>query len=336
MAYYVYILKCSDDTLYTGITTDPYSRLEKHAAGKGAKYTRSHGAKDFAAIWSSSSKSDALKLEYYLKTLSRSEKERIINDEIARFKTGEYLFLGGEGYAAKLNAAKKYLRADKTRCVDIFEAIELGLAVVERANEKGVLVYLPTLSEYFISCDDEETLKAFSSFDRKWDCVVAHHLFERDILKEKYDLKYYDNCYNVAYLKKDPPVSSAKVEIKPLTSEYAEKVKSTYKLYDASEEIDRLIAKRLMLGAFDDGVLVGFAGFHAEGAMGMLEVFPEYRRKGYGEALTIAMISLVKGLGRIPFAQIFVGNTPSVKMQEKLGFDFSEPEIVWLRKKEEK
>lgn len=43
MSWVVYILKCADDTLYTGITNDLEARIVKHESGKGAKYTRSRG-----------------------------------------------------------------------------------------------------------------------------------------------------------------------------------------------------------------------------------------------------------------------------------------------------
>ena len=43
MAWYVYMLRCGDDTLYTGVTDDVERRLAAHQAGKGAKYTRGRG-----------------------------------------------------------------------------------------------------------------------------------------------------------------------------------------------------------------------------------------------------------------------------------------------------
>lgn len=334
MANYVYILKCKDNTLYSGVTKNPYSRLKAHAAGKGARYTRSHGAEDFVAIWWAPSYGAALKLEYRLKTLSRSQKEVIVFNKTSSFEgLGDYVFLGGESYAEKLEIANKYLKQDKVQYVDISEALDLGLGIVEKATEKGVLVYLPTCKDYFIATDDLQTLTDFSAFLCEWDTVVTHRSFEREYLKEKYDLTSFGYCYNVAYLKKTPPETDGSITIAPLKSEHAKIVNETYKLFDASEEVKDLISKGLMLGVFEGDTLTGFAGFHAQGALGMLEVLPEYRRRGYGEALSKAMISLAMSKGRIPFAQIFSDNVPSIKMQEKLGFSFSAPTICWLSKK---
>ena len=48
MAWYVYILRCGDGTLYTGMTDDVQRRLDAHRAGKGAKYTRGRGPLELA------------------------------------------------------------------------------------------------------------------------------------------------------------------------------------------------------------------------------------------------------------------------------------------------
>jgi putative endonuclease len=73
--WHVYILSCSDDTLYTGITNDLERRIEEHNSSKlGAKYTR--GRRPVTLVYSKEmgSRSDALKEEYRIKQLSREEK----------------------------------------------------------------------------------------------------------------------------------------------------------------------------------------------------------------------------------------------------------------------
>ena len=72
--WYVYILRCRDDTLYTGITDDLNRRLEAHNAGKGAKYTRGRGPVKLCYSEEQESYSAALKREYAIKQLSRAEK----------------------------------------------------------------------------------------------------------------------------------------------------------------------------------------------------------------------------------------------------------------------
>ena len=76
----LYILRCGDGTLYTGITTDVEKRLEAHRSGKGAKYTR--GRSPLALVYQETcgDHSAALKREIEIKRLSREEKERLISE----------------------------------------------------------------------------------------------------------------------------------------------------------------------------------------------------------------------------------------------------------------
>jgi len=77
--WFVYILRCIDGTLYTGITTDLDRRVAAHNDGTGAKYTRGRGPVEI--VWSKKTVdgTTARKLEVSLKRLSRDEKERIIS-----------------------------------------------------------------------------------------------------------------------------------------------------------------------------------------------------------------------------------------------------------------
>lgn len=76
--YYVYILKCSDDSFYTGYTVDLEKRLKTHNDGKGAKYTRSR--RPVAIIYTEKFEtlSEALKREIEIKKLNRTQKEKLI------------------------------------------------------------------------------------------------------------------------------------------------------------------------------------------------------------------------------------------------------------------
>lgn len=76
--WYVYILECSDKTLYTGITNDLEQRLKKHIEKKGAKYTRSRGVRKIVYSEEHPTRSDAMKREREIKSWSRGEKLRLI------------------------------------------------------------------------------------------------------------------------------------------------------------------------------------------------------------------------------------------------------------------
>lgn len=85
--WYLYILRCKDDTLYTGITTDVEKRLEAHRGGKGAKYTRGRGPLELVYRETCGSHSAALKRELEIKALSRGEKRRMIAEAVTGKKT---------------------------------------------------------------------------------------------------------------------------------------------------------------------------------------------------------------------------------------------------------
>lgn len=78
--WYLYILRCGDGTLYTGITTDVAKRFAQHNAGKGAKYTRGRGPLELVYQTECVNHSDALKQELYIKSLSRLEKLTLIEN----------------------------------------------------------------------------------------------------------------------------------------------------------------------------------------------------------------------------------------------------------------
>ena len=67
MGWIVYLVKCSDNSLYCGSTNDVNSRIEKHNAGQGAKYTQSRLPVELVAVSRELSKNDALSLEHYIK-----------------------------------------------------------------------------------------------------------------------------------------------------------------------------------------------------------------------------------------------------------------------------
>ncbi len=76
---FVYIVKCSDGTLYTGWTNDIEKRIEKHNKGQGAKYTRARLPVSLVYKEVYETKSEAMKREYEIKQMSRKEKLILIS-----------------------------------------------------------------------------------------------------------------------------------------------------------------------------------------------------------------------------------------------------------------
>lgn len=80
--YYTYILRCKDNSLYTGITTDLERRLKEHKekGDKTAKYTLRHEAEKFEISWESGNRILASKLEFNIKKLNKKQKEELVKN----------------------------------------------------------------------------------------------------------------------------------------------------------------------------------------------------------------------------------------------------------------
>ena len=90
--YYIYMLRCKDNSIYTGITTDISRRMKEHfnKEKRCAKYTLTHSAKKLEALWVAENKSLASKLEFNIKKLKKQEKENLIkNKEIEKYLEGK-------------------------------------------------------------------------------------------------------------------------------------------------------------------------------------------------------------------------------------------------------
>lgn len=86
------MLRCSDNSIYTGMTNNLSNRLSQHISkGKNAaKYTKSHNVIDLEIAWKTKNKSSACKLEYQIKQLSKKQKECLINGEkLSSFFSGK-------------------------------------------------------------------------------------------------------------------------------------------------------------------------------------------------------------------------------------------------------
>ena len=81
--YYTYMIRCSDNSIYTGMTNNLERRIEEHITKdkRGAKYTKSHNAEKLEIAW---------KLEYQIKTLTKQQKENLIKGEkISKYLRGK-------------------------------------------------------------------------------------------------------------------------------------------------------------------------------------------------------------------------------------------------------
>jgi len=81
MKWFVYILKCRDNSLYTGIAIDPKKRFKEHVSGKGGRYTRSHKPVKIVYLEKTSNRSKALKREARIKRMKKQDKLSLIKGQ---------------------------------------------------------------------------------------------------------------------------------------------------------------------------------------------------------------------------------------------------------------
>jgi len=81
MPYYVYMLLCKDGSYYTGHTKDVKRRVEQHRRGQGARYTRMRKPEKVVYVEQFDSRSEAMKREREIKSLSHGKKQRLANLE---------------------------------------------------------------------------------------------------------------------------------------------------------------------------------------------------------------------------------------------------------------
>ncbi|WP_176097126.1 GIY-YIG nuclease family protein [Burkholderia cepacia] len=124
MSWFLYLIECADDSVYTGITTDVAARFDEHASGKGARYTRSRKPRAVLASFPLPDRSIASRAEYWVKRLTAAQKRELA----AGIRTLESVLPAGmsidgsvdaAGLKAGLRAGKRGQKKAKAQSVDI-------------------------------------------------------------------------------------------------------------------------------------------------------------------------------------------------------------------------
>ena len=228
--------------------------------------------------------------------------------------------------------AVKYLSREPVLNADMLEEIRRGMAETVYAEDDGAIVVMDGGFIGNVSASEERTREFLRAGLLNTYLVVGHGDGCLKALSESGMFNPTRKCWQVAWTK-DAPDASGPAEVRKLDLSYAEEVHGNYNELADLDDIKERISAGEMMGAFMDGRMVGFIGTHSEGAMGMLFVLPEYRRYGVGQQLEYSLICRELSLGRTPHGQIFEDNEPSIKLAEKLGFEFSGEKMAWFSHK---
>ena len=227
--------------------------------------------------------------------------------------------------------ALAFLNRNKLLYLDMLEPIRRGSAELLYTAEDGVLLYDRLAEAHMLGADSRQALDRMLPLMEGCDILTGHQLWYKEELAARFSLKTEQICHQSAWMEAAPPAPLPfGGELRLLDRSWAAWVYEHYShAFGGVAYIEGAI-DRGMLGAFVDGQPAGFAGFHIEGAIGMLEVLPAYRRLGIGEALLRGVVSLALSRGQYAYGQVFTDNAPSLALQRKAGMAVSEDILFWL------
>ena len=215
--------------------------------------------------------------------------------------------------------------------LNIDRVIKRGTAqIIERADD--AILLKDTISKaLMLACDDVE--KGIEILERnngeaKPLIMISNAELGRKVA-ERFGYEGVMECYQMAYLAKEPPAADDVLEYRTATMENYPLISREYGLVSEGE-LKELIERGNIIMGYENGEAVGFIGEHMEGSIGLLQVLEEHRRNGYGLALEMEMIRRTIEKGYIPFGQVVVDNTASLELQKKLGLTKSEGTIFWM------
>ena len=234
-----------------------------------------------------------------------------------------------------LSVCQAALDRDPVLYLDLTEAVRRGDGRVLGAMPHGALVAFTNLIDgpdygYTMFADDERTARILCTLiPPNPGFITVHERHYLELLKKCFDFSEINTCWQVGYLRTMPPsLPDLGVEVRPLEPAHLPTVCANYQMED-EEYLGWLIDRGELYGAFDSDTLMAFAGRHAEGSMGLLEVLPQYRRRGLGTLLQSYIINLELARGHIPYGQVFDGNEPSLALQQSLSMTRSIRPLYW-------
>ena len=222
-------------------------------------------------------------------------------------------------------AAAMLRKADALSYADMIDALERGTVSLEYSTEEGVICRHSD-GLWYIACL-EGGADFLSAIPRKgFSCV--HGEGTARLMIDELGYCRAEGTWLYSYHGRKPRIDD--VTIIPLGMDKLSFVVSRYSV-SSEEDIASAIDNGHLFGAYSDkGALMGFAGFHSEDSMGMLTVLPEYRRMGIGAALERHLIRTALEEDRLPYCNVFMSNSISIRLQGSLGLERGEIPSYWI------
>ena len=238
-----------------------------------------------------------------------------------------------------LSVCQDIFNRDPVRYLDMTEAVRRGVGTVLHASPSAALVGIPAADDsrdfgsYLMSCADMDAARLLCGLfpDGGDSLIAAHEDFYLPLLQDRFGLGFFleGASFQAAYLGGSCSIPDSPLALRQLAVDDLPQVADNYKL-EGEDYLRSLLERGQLFGGFLDDAMVGFAGRHAEGSIGLLEIFPPYRRRGFASVLERYMINQELARGRIPFGQVVTDNAPSLALQRSLGMTLSEGTLYWL------
>lgn len=213
----------------------------------------------------------------------------------------------------------------------LIQVIRRGTAEILEETEEGIFLKDTVSGGFMLAVENVETgkewLEKYSHLNHR--LFVAFQKEIVDILKKEYGLSETMECYQAVYPSNISPVCENELQIRCAEKKDIETIMTYYHKLE-EEELEKIIEGGDLFLGFQDEKMVGFVGKHLEGSMGLLEILPDYRRKGYGYIMESFLIDHMLKQNLIPFCQIEVDNEKSMALQRKIGMQISEEKMYWV------
>ena len=224
-----------------------------------------------------------------------------------------------------------FLQDNAALYAGIIQLYKRGTVRILEESADGVFVQDTLGISYMLASSDLQLAKEWLNrhADQGYDLMMVIGDELAEYVQSQIDFPEYMDVYHAVYEGIAPLSYEARLDVIPASEKDMDFVREHYSNLD-EEELARIIRNRDLFLGYSGGVCIGFIGQHLEGSMGLLEILPEYRHRGYGAELERFMINKMLADGLIPYCQFRTDNTASRSLQEKLGLRILPEKITWL------
>lgn len=253
---------------------------------------------------------------------------------------------------AALAAANEFIKKDPVFFADFADMLRLFRYRLCYAAEDGILMqdtsgYYKDGTYLFAAKDEIAAEKILLACPEEHEnmrngTVSCHGEKIAAALRAFFGYDRITTCYQVVYAPEKPLPLKGVLRFEKANEKYLQTILDTYDR-ESPEVLKKLVASGRIYCAYAPADLsaeaenfIGYIGQHPEGSMGLLLIFPQYRRHGYAEELESFQINAILAEGRTPYAHIIEDNFKSFSLQQKLGAIVASGKVVWMSRSDEK